>query len=123
MPRNLAPKGKVKNLRSKIEAFAKTHGLVIDKRQTRKLTWMANHKGRCYCDWEHRSCPCNNVMQDLKRFNGRCLCRLLWTKEALEKHMSKPRKRKKKKRTAEEKAADREKQKENERLFKKIFKK
>jgi len=61
-------------------------------------------------------------MQDLKTFNGRCLCRLLWIKEALEKHMSKPRKHKKRKRTPEEKAADKKKQKANERLFAKLFK-
>lgn len=120
--RDLAPKGKVKNLRQKIEAFAKKHNLVINEQNASKIAWMENHKGRCFCDWQNRECPCDKVMQDLVKFNGRCLCRILFTKEALEKHQAK-KPRISHKKTAAEKAADKQKQKKYMNLFNKLFKK
>lgn len=120
--RDLAPKVKVTGLRKRIEAFAQAHGLFINEKNAWKITWMSNHEGRCYCDWQNRRCPCHMVMQDLHRFNGRCLCRVLWTKEALEKQQKIKRKPSKKK-TAADKVADRKKQKQNVELFKKLFQK
>lgn len=122
--RDLAPEGKVENLRQKLETFAKENSLLILEKNAWKIDWMAEHQGKCFCDWQNRVCPCGNVFQDLQRFNGNCLCCVFVT-EAKLKVLNKPRKIVA--RTLEEQKAYKEKlktkQKQNELLFNKLFKK
>lgn len=122
--RELAPLGKTENLQEQLEAFAKTNSLLIFDKNRWKITWMAEHQGKCFCDWQNRSCPCKTVFQDLKTFNGNCLCGVFVTPEKL-KILSKPRKTVV--RTPEEKQKYKEdmkaKQRKNEKLYNKLFKK
>lgn len=122
--RELAPLGKTENLQEQLEAFAKTNGLLIFDKNRWKITWMAEHHGKCFCDWQNRSCPCKTMFQDLKTFNGNCLCGVFVTPEKL-KILSKPRKTVV--RTPEEKQKYKEdmkaKQRKNEKLYNKLFKK
>ena len=122
--RDLAPKGKVEYLRERIEAFAKENSLVIFEKNAFKIDWMIEHEGRCFCDWQNRKCPCDNVFQDIAKFNGNCLCCVFATGEKAE-ILSKPRKIVV--RTPEEMKAYKEKMKQkqadNEKLFTKLFRK
>jgi hypothetical protein len=122
--RDLAPTGKVQHLRETLEAFAKDNGLLIFEKNAFKIEWMAEHQGKCFCDWQHRACPCKTVFQDLKTFNGNCLCTLFCTEEKL-KVLSRARKTVVK--SPEEQKAYKEqlkqKQRSNEKLFEKLFKK
>lgn len=122
--RDLAPQGKVEGLREKLEIFAKENELQIFEKNAFKIDWMIEHQGKCFCDWQARSCPCKNVFQDLKTFNGNCLCCVFVTPEKL-KILSKPRKTVT--RSSEEKKQYKEKmrakQQANEKLFDKLFKK
>lgn len=85
---------------------------------------MQEHQGRCFCDWEKRSCPCEHALEDLKRFNGICLCGVLCTKEKLLYYQTV---RATKELSRDEKAAAKERlksaQKANEKLFDRITKK
>ena len=81
--RKLAPQGATQNLRPRLEEFAKNNGLFLNPKFAWKITWMQRHQGRCFCDWENRHCPCEHALEDLKRFNGVCLCGVLCTKDKL----------------------------------------
>jgi len=74
----------VPNLRRTLEQYAQEHGLIINEDFAWKIEWMATHQGRCACDPGNRRCPCEHVFEDLKRFNGRCLCRVFFTPERVE---------------------------------------
>lgn len=91
--RENAPLEKVE-IKDKVRAFAKEHGLMIDPKFEHKIQWSEEHGGRCYCDWDSdRRCPCSHCMADLKRFNGNCMCSVLITPEKLrqkEKNRNKP---------------------------------
>lgn len=89
-----APEGRVSHLREKLEKFAEKHNLVINEAYAWKIEWMANHEGRCACDWIHRKCPCPQIFQDLTRFKGNCLCRVFFTRERLDQLRKNPKKTK-----------------------------
>lgn len=78
------PEGYVPNLRRTLDDFAQKNDLVINEDFAWKIEWMASHQGRCACDPANRRCPCAHVFEDLKRFNGRCLCRVFFTPERVE---------------------------------------
>jgi hypothetical protein len=121
----LAPQGPAQNLRPRLEEFANNNELFLNPKFDWKITWMEEHQGRCFCDWEKRSCPCEHALEDLKRFNGICLCGVLCTKEKLlyyQKTMQSP-----KPLTPDEKRATKERlkreQKANLKLFDSVTKK
>jgi len=83
MPREDAPLEKVER-ESKVRAYAKEHGLVVDEHYLFKIRWSEEHGGRCFCDWDSdRRCPCSRVQDDLIRFNGNCMCSVLITPQKL----------------------------------------
>ena len=122
--RNLAPMGKVEHLRETLETFAKEHGLLIFEKNSFKIDWMAEHQGKCFCDWQNRTCPCQFLFEDLAKFKGNCLCAVFVT-TARANILNKPRKTKV--RTQEEERGYKEimkqKQKQNLVLYDKLFKK
>lgn len=119
MPRSEAPYKEV-DVWTRLNAYSLEHGLSIDHHYDHKVEWMEKHGGLCFCDWESgRVCPCENVMSDLNKYNGQCLCGLLCTKERLE---QKEKQRKNKKVHVVDKEKDIERAKETRSLFNKIFK-
>lgn len=89
------PFEKCVELRDNIQKYAKKHNFVISDFVEKKIKWSETHGGRCFCDPLHRLvCPCDNVYEDMKCFNGRCLCRLFWKPEAYEKWMKTKQKQK-----------------------------
>ena len=73
---------------NRIETYAKEHGFVINEYAKKKIEWMRTHSGHCFCSpIERTCCPCDNVYEDMKRFSGRCLCRLFWKPDAYDKWM------------------------------------
>lgn len=74
-----APPGKDEQLRDRLKRFAEENNLVISEYVDKKLRFSETHMGVCFCDPLNRlKCPCDNVWDDIKRYNGRCLCRVLW---------------------------------------------
>lgn len=83
MPRSEAPREKVR-LKRKLRKYAKEHGLLVDYHVNKKVKWMEQHGGRCFCDWDSdRRCPCTHVQDDLVEFNGTCLCGALVTRDKM----------------------------------------
>jgi hypothetical protein len=120
----LAPQGAAQNLRPRLEEFAKNNELFLNPKFRWKIEWMEQHQGRCFCDWEKRFCPCEHALEDLKRFNGVCLCGVLCTKDKLLYYQTV---RRAKPLSPEEKKATKERlrreQKANQELFARITKK
>lgn len=114
----------MQNLRQRLEEFAKKNEVFLNPKFDWKIEWMEAHQGRCFCDWEKRSCPCEHALEDLKRFNGICLCGVLCTKDKLLYYQTK---RTAKPSSPEEKKAAKERlrrgQKANQELFDRITKK
>lgn len=82
MPREQAPRSPIPDLKDRVYTFAKEHGLIVNEDMLKKLNWMTDHGGRCFCDWESdRRCPCHRVFDDIAYFNGSCMCNLLHTPE------------------------------------------
>jgi len=82
MPREQAPPSPIPDLKDRVYAFAEEHGLIVNEDMLKKLNWMTDHGGRCFCDWESdRRCPCHRVFDDIAYFNGSCMCNLLHTPE------------------------------------------
>ena len=120
MSREDAPEKEV-DVWSKLIEYAKDHNLVIDYGYTHKVEWMEKHGGLCFCDWKSgRVCPCNNVMSDLNKYNGQCLCGLLCTAERLK---QKEKQRKNKKVYVTDKEEYKRKYEEAKAMFNKILKK
>ena len=83
MPRSEAPTGEYVVWPRLIE-YARLNSIEIDTGLAHKVEWMEKHKGACFCDWESgRVCPCGNIVDDFKQYNGQCLCGLLLTHERL----------------------------------------
>lgn len=82
----------------RLEKYAEENGFVINKFAKKKIEWMRTHSivySVCFCDPINRTkCPCDHVHEDMKRFNGRCLCRLLWKPEAYAKWIEQKKKQK-----------------------------
>lgn len=72
------------NVRDKLEKIAEEYGLLINEYALNKLKWSEQHGGRCMCDWQNRTCPCTKILNDLRQYNGCCLCKLLVTPKAME---------------------------------------
>lgn len=72
------------NLRERINAFAVKNKFVVSEYVDHKIKWSEENENRCFCDPDHRTCPCNHVYEDMVNFNGRCLCNLIWRPEAYE---------------------------------------
>ena len=120
MSRNEAPEKDVE-VWPKLLKYAEEHNFVIDYHYKHKVEWMEKHGGVCFCDWQSgRVCPCKNVMSDMNKYNGQCLCGLLCTKERLE---QKEKQRKNKKIYVVDKEKNKQKVKKTISLFNKIFKK
>jgi len=87
--------GKDKELRNRIKEYATEHNFVISDFVNKKIKWSETHSGRCFCSpFERVKCPCDNVYEDMKKYNGRCLCRLFWKPEAYEKWLKTKQKQK-----------------------------
>lgn len=83
MSRSEAPTGEYVVWPRLIE-YARLNNIEIDTGLSHKVEWMEKHKGVCFCDWESgRICPCGNIIDDFKKYNGQCLCGLLLTHKRL----------------------------------------
>ena len=81
MSRNEVPLKHVEIL-PKIKQYAEEHGLVIDFHFMKKIKWMEEHGGVCFCAHKSdRRCPCSHIQADMKRYNGSCLCSVFNTPE------------------------------------------
>lgn len=65
-----------------LKRYAEEHGLVIDFHFMKKIKWMEEHGGVCFCAHKSdRRCPCDHIPADMKQYNGSCLCSVLNTPE------------------------------------------
>lgn len=80
------PFEKCRGLRDRINDYAEEHDFVVSEFVEKKIKWSETHGGRCFCSpFERLTCPCDNVYEDMKLYNGRCLCRMFWKPEAYSK--------------------------------------
>jgi len=71
-------------LKQKIQEFADKHKLIINPYAETKIEWMEKHGRRCYCEPDgSRICPCKFCLEDIKEFNGSCLCRVFVTEDKM----------------------------------------
>lgn len=67
-----------------LKQYAEAHSLKIDYHFRHKVKWMEAHGAVCFCAHKsNRRCPCGHIREDLKQYNGSCLCGVLNTPEAL----------------------------------------
>jgi len=112
---------------SRVKLHAEKHGFVINDHYDRKLEWMEQHGGRCFCDpFTERRCPCGSMFDDMERFGGGCLCGVFMTPERylrFQKSHEKPGKTLSEEEKKERKAKRQKKYRESLKLFGKIIKK
>ena len=114
------PCGRDKELRNRIKEYAEEHNFIVSDFVEKKIKWSQCHGGRCFCSpFERVKCPCDNVYEDMKKYNGRCLCRLFWKPDAYDKWMKQKQKQKtfsdvKEKSSLKKDKSDEEKRKEKE---------
>lgn len=87
--RSLAPQELVVEFKEKVVKCAEENDLDLNPKNMFKVEWMEEHGGRCFCDpFSDRRCPCKNMLEDIKRFNGNCLCAVFMTHERLKELLS-----------------------------------
>lgn len=81
------PQKEDKGLIKRMRKFAKKHRLAIYKWNfERKIDWMVEHGGRCFCAcWDRLKCPCKECLKEVKE-EGSCLCSIFVTREWLRRH-------------------------------------